>query len=601
MARKSKSLDPRNFKGRSDAEIIQTVTEDMRRAVTFQQPFFDKFARFFQQYQCIHENMRADGSNLFIPYIYNIIETALPKILASVIETKRIISYKPVGPGDDEKAEMLTNLVAYQMTQKMKAATRFYEIYKCAILYGTAISKQTWKYKEKVVTAREMQDFEVLMDDGTTVMIPMRAPAKKKKVIYDAPDMKNIPIESFFFDPAYSDVDDSPFCIHEYFRELYELRQGEKEGYYKNTAKISEEPEDGARKSRYDSSGVTLGEMSNGVRIWEYWTDDWLVTIANKDTVIRVEENPYFHGKKPFIRWVTVPMPNEFYGKSMVEALTDLQAELNTVRNQRVDNVSLALNRMFLIAKGSGIDVDQLKSRPNGFIEVEDVEKDIKELAVQDVTSSAYRDEEIIKTDMDVTSGVHNHDRGQAGERRETATTATLLSSASSERFRLQILMMEEDSLTELGRQLAELNKQFLDDETYILITGEGGDISTVPVSFEDIDVEYDVMASGTATDATVNKEVRKGQLIQLMSTAVNNPYINQPALLKEIFKEFDFKNFEDLIIEQPAPAQGEETPVDAATAGQTGGEPEGLYPQMGGVGQMGQYLQEAGVPAPTV
>lgn len=598
MARKHKSLDPRNFGGRTDEEIVKTVTEDMRRSATYQQPFFDKFATFYKQYQCIHDNLRVDGANLFIPYIYNIIETALPKILGSVFEAKPIITYKPVGPGDDIKGEMLTNLVYYQMKQHMKAATRFYEVYKCAIMYGTAISKQTWKYKEKMIMSREMTEHEVLMDDGTTVMIPLRVPVQKKKVVYDAPDMKNIPIETFFFDPSAADVDDSPYCIQEYFKELHELQQGEKEGYYKNISKISEEKQDGALKARFDASGLTIGDMANGVRLWEYWTDDWCVTLANKSTVIRVEENPYFHRRKPFTRWVAVAMPNEFYGKSMVETLVDLQSELNTIRNQRIDNVSLALNRMFLIAKGSGIDIDQLKSRPNGFIEVDDVDKDIKELIVQDVTSSAYRDEEITKTDMDVTSGVHNQDRGQAGERRETATTATLLSSASSERFRMQILLMEEDSLTDLGRQLAELNKQFLDDDTYIIITSEDGTASTVPVSFEDIDIDYDIMASGTATDATVNKEVRKGQLIQLMSTAVNNPAVNQPELLKQIFKEFDFKNFEDLIITQPPV---DPNAVDPNAAPTDPNAAPGLYPQQGGVGQMGQYLQEAEVPAPTV
>ena len=606
MARKRKSLDPRNFGGRTDAEIIKTITDDMKRSEEFQQPYFDKFAKFYQQYNCITETKRADGANLFIPYIYNIIETALPKILGSVFEAKPFITYKAVGKDDTQKGEVLTNLVYYQMKQLMKAATRFYEIYKSALMYGTAYSKQTWKYKEKDVVERKIQEQEIQMDDGTVVKVPLRVPMKAKKVIYDAPDMKNIPIESLFFDPAYSDMDESPYIIHEFFKPMHELKMGEKEGYYKNTDKISEEKQDGPLKARYDSSGLLIGDMHEGVRIWEYWTDDWLVTVANKNTVIRVEENPYYHRGKPFVKWATVLMPNEWYGKSVIETLIDLQAELNTIRNQRIDNVSLAINRMFLIAKASGIDVDQLKSRPNGYIEVDDVDKDIRELEVKDVTSNAYRDEEIIKTDMDVTSGVHNQDRGQASERRETATVASLLSSASSERFRMQVMLMEEDSLTALGRQLAELNKQFLDDETFILITGDNGKMEQQVVNFDDIDIDYDVIASGTATDATVNKEVRKGQLIQLLNVAINNPNVNQTELLKQIFKEFDFKNFEDMIQVQPqTPPMGGEVPTETETPEEedtedTPEDMEGLYPQMGGVGGMAQYLQNPNVQPPT-
>jgi hypothetical protein len=269
---------------------------------------------------------------------------------------------------------------------------------------------------------------------------------------------------------------------------------------------------------------------------------------------------------------------------------------------------------MFLIAKGAGIDLKQLISRPNGFIEVDDIEKDIKELLLNDVTASAYKDEEVVKLDMDITSGVHNQDRGQSGERRETATVASLLSSASSERFMLQIMIMDEDPWTELGIQLAELNKQFIDDDTFIMVTGDDGSVTPKSISFDDIDIDYDVIPSGTATDVAVNKEVRQGQLIQLLNIAVQNPNINQPELLKQIFKEFNFKNFEDLIIEQPqipkvptpeSEASTSETPQQPSSIaqefdnlmGQSGTqEIPGLYPQMGGVGTMAQYLQDPNV-----
>lgn len=600
MPRKKKSLDPRNFEGRSDTEILSIVTADMKRAENYQQPYFDKFAKFYKQYNCVNENERAEGANLFIPYIYNIIETALPKIIGSVFEAKPFLTYKPVPSATDgtAKADAMTNLVYFQMKQYMKASTRFYEIYKSALMYGTAISKQGWKYKEKSVMQRKMVEQEAEADNGEIVKISVRTPVRTTKTIYDAPEMKNVPIESFFFDPAYSEIDESPFAIHEYFKELHELKAGAAEGYYKNVDKISEEKQDGALKAKYDSAGILLGDMHQSVRIWEYWTDEWLVTIANKGTVIRVEENPYYYKSKPFVKWCCVVMPNEFYGKSMIETLMDLQSELNTIRNQRIDNVSLAINRMFLIQKGEGIDTTQLVSRPNGFIEVDDVEKSIKEMVVSDVTASAYQDEEVIKNDMDVTSGVHNQDRGQAGDRRETATVATLLSSASSERFRMQVMLLEEDPITELGRQLAELNKQFLEDDTYILIQGEDGVDSSVSISFDDIDAEFDIVASATSTDANVNKELRMGQLIQLLPVALNNANVNQPELLRQMFKEFGFKNFESMIIAQPTTEEVmlDENGNPIPTEEPAPEEAEGLYPQLGGVGTLGLEMQNQAV-----
>lgn len=599
MPRKKKVHNPRDFSGKKDPEIIEVIREDYDRAAMYQRPYFDKFSRFFKQYNCIHDTVRENGSNLFIPYIYNIVETALPKILGSIFDSKPYITYKPVGLDDTVKGEAMTNLVYYQMKQKMKAATRLYEIVKGCIIFGTAISKQVWKYEEKEVIRRTEELQDVIMDDGSVASVTVRVPKATTIVQYDAPDIQNIPLESFFHDPAYTDMGASPFVIHEFYKELHELKSGEASGYYKNTEKLFEEKEDGARRQRYDSSGIQLGNMKDGVRIWEYWTDEWCVTIANKDTVIRVEENPYYHKKKPFIKWCTVMMPNEWYGKAMVETLVDLQAELNTVRNQRVDNVSLAINRMFLINKGADIDTAQLKSKPNGFIEVDDIEKDIKELIFKDVTSGAYQEEETIKNDMDVTSGVHNMDRGQAGDRKETATVASLMSSASSERFRMQVLLLEEDPMTELGLQLAELNKQFLDDDTFILLTSDDK-TTAVPINFSDIDTEFDVISAGTAADASVNKEVRQGQLVQLLNMAMNNTSVNQGELAREVFKEFGFKNLEGLIIEQPvATPPTTPPPVDPNAQPQQQAAPVeslGAPNQMGGPGMMSQYLQNPNV-----
>jgi len=587
MARKKYPDDPRNFEGMSDDYIIQVITEDMERAYRFQRPFFEKFAEYYKLYnsEIDSDHKRADGANLFIPYIYNIVETMVPRILNSILETKPLISYKPVNVDDIDKARKMTALVAYQMKQFMKASTRLYEIIKSSMMYGTAISKQTWKYETKQVVKRKLEKTPVTLDSGEVINVEQMQPYTEEVVVYDAPDIKNIPLESFFFDPAYTDIDESPFACHEYFKEKHELIAGEEAGLYKNTRKLSAgESFDGALYDRLEDHHESIGNMRDGVRIWEYWTNDFKVLVANKTTVIMCIPNPYYTKRKMFTKWCPIPMANEFYGKSPIETLRDLQYELNTMRSQRIDNISLAINRMFYINRNADIDVTQLKSRPNGYIEVDDMANDIREITFNDVTGSAYKDEEIIKTDMDVTSGVHSYDRGQNPQRRDTATVASLLTSASSERFKLQAMMLAEDPVTDIGKQFADLNKQFLSDDTFIRITDEGGGEMYEQITFADIDTEFDVVAVGASVDSTANKEVRQAQLVQLLNIAAGIPEINKVELAKEIFRAFEIKNVDDMFQEVPPEMMEEpEGPASDAT---------GLYPQVGGVGALQGMMQ---------
>jgi hypothetical protein len=588
MARKKLPDDPRDFANQTDDYILSVVTEDVKRAEEFCQPFIAKFSEYNDAYNAVipPEKLREEGANLAIPYIYSTVETALPKIINSIFDSKPYISYKPVSADDGDKAKMLTQLVDYQMRQKMKAASVLYTIFKSALIEGTAISKQTWKYETKKVVRRLPTKEMQVLDDGTEQVVEVSVPQEVEEVVYDAPKIAHIPLGEFLFDPAYSSIEASPFGCHVYYMELHELKKGEKAKRYKNTKKLSTESD-----TELDHFGEPnrKGNMRDGVLIWEYWTDDWKVMIANKSVVVQAMENPYFHKSKPFTKWTPIPVPGAFYGKSMVESLIALQHELNTLRSQRLDNVSFAINRMFLINRNAEIDTKQLRSRPNGFIEVDDIQNDIREMVVADVTGSAYRDEEVVKADMDVTSGVHSYDRGQNPVRRDTATVASLLTSASSERFKLQAIMLEEDPLTDVGRHLAELNNQFLSDETFIAITNEDtGEEELAPITFEDIDIQYDVAAVGTAIEPSVNKEVRQSQLIQLLNVAASIPGVNTPELMKEIFQAFEFKNASELVKDE------EQMAMEMQAQGMGGGvNNAGMGSQMGGVGGLGPYLQQ--------
>jgi hypothetical protein len=569
----SEYRNPRDFENMDDKDILQQVLKDIQQSQTAQQPYFDKFVTYYQMYNSfIPENQRRpNGANLFIPYVFNIVETITPRLIKTMFSSKPFLVYKPVTVDDIAKAKKMTRLVDFQLHQRMRAIPVFVDIVKSALLYGTAISKQTWRLSEKKFVKRVDK---MIQDPNTGEQIMAKVPVLMNGVKYDAPFIQNVPLEDFFIHPYAANIYDSPYAAHRYWLPLHELWKGEKANIYKNIKEVS------VTMNGFDAYGIDARLSSIGmnsrpqrgeVEIIEYWTDDWKVMVANRAVIIQSMEHPFWHREKPFSKWIDVPIPNEFYGKGEIEICRDMQYELNTTRNQRIDNVTMVLNRMFKILRTANIDTDQLISRPNGFIEVDNMD-DIRELEIDDVTQSGYQEESVIKRDMDDATGVYDYGRGAPADRRETATTASILAQAGSERFELKVNLMEMGGLADCGMQLAELNRQFIDHDIEIRITDDYGNEIPDTITPEDVDVDLDMVAVGSAVEPSVNKEIRQNQLIQLLANTVNNPYVNQVELLKEIFEAFEFKDVEGLINQQPPPPAQQEVPVEE----QAGGVPVG-------------------------
>lgn len=554
--------NPRDFLNMTDEQIITQVTEDFKNSESYQDAYFKKFKQYYQLYRAYQEeaDKREDGSNLFIPYIFNIVENAFPKITKSLFSVRPYLPYMPVNKKDPEaarKATNMTNLVEWELDNKMRGRTVYNEILRNTCLYGCGISKQTWKLEERTVVKRV--DKTVMQTDeetGLTIPVTSKVPEEVVEVVYDAPVMTNVPLEDFFFDPYATTIDNAAYCIHRYFLPMYVvLDMCNKAQLTISAADLKEKLESGSSTTNEYDKSANIGMSSkpnrkNEIEVWEYWTNDIKCLILNRNIVGLVSNNPYWHRRKPFSKWECIPVSGEFYGIGIVEMCSNLQIELNTTRNQRIDNVSFALNRMYTILRTANIDVAQLKSRPNGFIEVDDHD-DLHELPVYEVKDSGFTEETIIKNDMDVTSGVYNYTRGEPADRRETATTASILSQAGNDRFESQVLEIGWGGFSDSALQLAWLNRQYIDKETEITVVGDNGQTTDTTINQDDIDIDLQIVPAPSSLFSAANKQIQQNSLVQLSNILVNNPIVNQQEFLKRVFEAFDFSNPDALLATQ--------------------------------------------------
>lgn len=590
--------NPRDFINMERNLVLQQVIQDMKDSEAYQAKSFELFKECYDMYRAHieQENIREDGSNLFIPYIFNIVENAFPKIVKSLFSVRPYIPFIPVNSNDADsarKADNMTKLVEWELDNKMKGRLVYNDILRSVCMYGTAISKQTWKLEERPVVKRaEVVGYQTDPETGLTVSVTSMQPFETTEITYDAPYMQNIELQDFFFDPYGKDIDDCEYCIHRYWLPMHKIiEMAENNQLDVPAEEIKKKLNPTGRtssSSSYDKSqSIGMGakpNRSNDVEVLEYWTNSCKCIVLSRTMVALVTPNPYWHRRKPFTKWTCVPVSGEFYGIGIVEMCRQLQIELNTTRNQRIDNVSYALNRMYTILRTANIDTTQLKSRPNGFIEVDDHD-DIKEMQVYEVKNSAYTEETVIKNDMDVTSGVYNYTRGEPADRRETATTASILAQAGNDRFESQVLQIGWGGFSESALQLAWLNRQYITVDTEIAVVGDNGQQSSIMINQDDIDVDLQIIPAPSSLFSAANKQIKQNTIVQLSNILVNNPNVNQNEFLKRVFETFDFTDPEKLLAnnnqtpEQPTQQPAEQTPTEPTVVE---GEEELTNPDIG-------------------
>lgn len=560
MAKKAKSWQsPRDFEGKDDASILKQVLADFQKASAFVAQYEAQFRKYYRMYRSklTDEEKREYGSNLFIPYTFQNIETIVPKIVLAQLYQRPYVQVLPLGVQDDkaraEKAEAMNDLLDYQFHNKINFVDFVTKAVKNAATYGTAITKHTWDYEVRNVIKREPR--KVLgMKTGNYDEVTA------EEVVKNHPALQIVPLLDFFPDSTSDSLEKARYCIHRYYKDINDLREAaDKYDAYKNLDQLDGDYEDSTASSMLSEVGLSADKK--GIEVLEYWTNSWRVRVANRSVVISVDRNPYYHQKMPFAKWDDTPVAGEFYSIGLAEAISDLQAELNTTRNQRIDNVSFTLNRMWKIRRGSDVREEDLVSRPNGFIEVDEMD-DVEEITFPDVTASAYNEEGVIKEDMDKTSGVFDAVRGSTPARRETATTTSILANAGSERFNLKNMLIAEGGMKECLNQVIRLNQQYVDEPVETPNMGADGTVTVGRVTPEDIVGEYDIVAVGSATEPSLNKEYKQSQLTQLVNVIAENPYVNQKELLKRVFEVFEMKNI-DMLLQDPAPeAPPEEDPM---------------------------------------
>ena len=543
-----------------------------------------------------------DQSNISIPYSFVQVETILPRLVETMFATRPYISVLEREPGDETGAKKNETLMDWQMNERMDIRKIFAGGLKGCLIYGTAVAYTGWKWEEKEVIRKQLEP--VLDEETGEQMLDMNqqsvmdwTPMRMNVIDYDDPDVKFLDLGLFYCDPHASGAEDARYCGHVSYETKVDLQKMAELKIYKiNWKNVPVNKEiNKARDYRMNEVGLPtvddqVDESSEDAlyEVLHYWEDDKHVVIINRSEIALEAENPYWHKKLPYDIGVYCDVPGELYGMGVMEMVEDLQEELNTERNMRIDFRSFLLRRMFKVRRDANISTKELVWRQGGVIHVDNAD-DVTEMGIQDAPNSTFIQEDRIQADMQDTTGAHDVVMGTANST-ETATGTMTKDNNASMRFRLAVSNLEKALLVSVARKMMQMNQQFVDDERLLRVTGDNG-ITWEKVLPDEIQGEFDMIAAGTSVEPLANKEAYKQRMVELYNVAKSDPIYQQfpnkrMALLKKVFESFDIKDTEAILptdeelrgLMQP---QGNESPLNIQP-GQGAGLLEQLMPGAG-------------------
>lgn len=490
---------------------------------------------YWKLYKSVTEDDMPTISQNFIPMIFTIVETLMPRIVSSITGTDPIISTLPRTADDVKAAKVLESLQQFQL-MKMNFEQKLIPIVRDALIMDVGVAKLQWDIR----------------DD------------------YRGPWMEYVNPFEIFPDPHAKSVEDAKYIMQRYFIDKETLQGWEDQMKVGTRAggesidNISEsrgrDQDDDAQQIRLQSIGqsVHTDTTQDWVEVIEHWEDDHVQFIANENTMIRDEENPYEHGQKPFHFFADYPQGDSIFGQGEVENLEDLQHEINEKRNQRIDSVNMQLSPPVIKSPSALLDDEEMVVEPYAVWTANP--DDIAFPQMPDVTPPAVREEQMAQQNMREVSAVTSVIQGVSSQNNpSTATGFNTLDQNAASRFTLKVRSFEKP-IQDMAHQMHKLNMQFQTPQSMIRIVGEvdetiqdqvreEGRFKFLEFSPEEIRGNFDFVARGAKSETKRQRQQRMIQLINSIAPIATE--VNLKEMFRELFRSFNVKDV-DRFLEVP-------------------------------------------------
>jgi len=495
------------------------LSKDYRTSNEFETNL-DKWKGYYEGTSQETRDRKAQGRSAILPpWPKTTVNHLLARFILTICGQKPYFSTAPLNKKSIESSKIANDVLFFQIDRE----SAFYQINRFVqsiLSYGFGVFKTGWNFVSNDVT------------------------------------IKNWDIKKFHYSPHAEDLTILPWGIFELWRSLKEI-QAENAAFEKQWKKPLydnlDELEERQTAILEDETDKYTAEEKKGLQhILEYWDADKKIVVANKETIILETDNPLktkeSPGFVPAICACGIPKLEGILGTGEIETIEPYVREMATIKNQRMDNVNMALNPVLL----RNIDVeieneDDLSNlRPGLQVKIDaagpmDLATVLTPLKIDFVTGSSYQETGILERNIQIISGMFDYVLGEVPQQRETATGIARLQAAGGILFRYKILLALRTAFTLLPRQMIAWDQKYLPDKYIYLIRGTKGGIEEFrETNRKSVQGDFKFKELISFLDPDAIKEVKRAQLMETLRIIIQAQQILMalpPAMRERVEK----------------------------------------------------------------
>ena len=494
----------------------------------------ERFARLKRKYRTKYPEYAKNfplpnSSNITIPVIKTNTDALKARLYQTIMAGKPPASVRTKDPMFADFANDWEEFLDLYSDEKLDVESVFDTATTECIKLGTAVTEVT-----RCLERRKVVSFDPIKQTYV----------QNVEELYNGPIIYNIPIEDFWIRTEFQNVQKAPWCGKvlrltwseikdmaiageldpERINDIWKLPVSGGNDVPEGT-KVEEKIE---RMEPSDRQTYRLFELFIRWDVDADGIDEEIIVYYHweSNTLLRRKFNTFKKGRRPFIVWRYKLIEYRFYGEGMAELLEQLQEEISTQHNQRIDNATLASLKLILTSKPvqglrpgdplwGGKIINTKGSDPRATVDV---------FTLGEIYPSTIENERIAQGYAREVSGVGEAALGNAQPVSRTTAAAQLsLLEEQNRRFDSTLKLFRRairdtyNHITDLFNQTGTggLAEQWFGDirgqriETYI----------TMPADALSQKIKVQVIS----TKATVNREVEMQTNIALMNLIIQN------------------------------------------------------------------------------
>lgn len=530
------------------------------------------------------DNFRSRGGNkegakkqkMFRPKTRSAIRSHEAALATALFSSNDLISVEPSDKDNQVQAlsaKLNQALLQHRLDKTIMWFMTVIGAYQDTLNYGVAISKTYWKYETK-----ESDDFEPAFDDAGNLIRDEDGVILGTKaapdVVIDEPVIDLIAPENFRFDPNAdwrNPIKDSPYLIEQipmYAGDVLERMESEEDGktgspewHSYSLSQILAAGDDTTENKQTRQSREGDREDPKDTSKYNEFTPVWVhfniyresgvdmayytlgTTLMLSDPVPLTEI--YKQGRDAYTLGVSTIEAHRNYPSALNELGSNIQGEINTLADQRYDNVRLVLNKRYFIKRQGNVDLPALaNNRPGGGIFVDNPTEDVRVVDTPDVTSSSYAEQDRLNQDMDELMGTFSTSTVQSNRAmNETVGGMNLMATGANASQEYIMRTFIETWVEPVLRTLAKLEQYYETDQVIMGVAANKAGIpketAQDPVIMDQL-IQQDLNITVNVGLGNTNPQQKMQKLMMAVNTTAGMPELaaktNWPIVAKEIW-----------------------------------------------------------------